>query len=89
MEPLIMDIPNSGHLHVPNNGQESVHQPYFPQYNTKPTSHEQTPLYSVQQTAARTPTSTVPYNFTTINGQWAESRVNHAHEQIDNIRVSM
>ena len=23
-----MDIPNSGHL--PNNGQESVHQPYFP-----------------------------------------------------------
>ena len=28
VEPLITDIPNSGHL--PNNGQESMHQPYFP-----------------------------------------------------------
>ena len=28
VEPLIMDIPSSGHL--PNNGQDFVHQPYFP-----------------------------------------------------------
>ena len=34
MELLITDIPNSGQL--PNNEQESVHQPYFPllQYKT-------------------------------------------------------
>ena len=42
VEPLLTDIPNSGHL--PNNGYESVHQPYFPLQNQPPTSgHISTP----------------------------------------------
>ena len=81
-----MDIPNCGHL--PNNRQESVHQPYLHGYNKKPTTHEQTPLYSEQQTAARAPTSNSPYNFTSINGQWAESYVNQDHKQINNIKLA-
>ena len=48
VKPLLTDISSSGHL--PNNEQESMHQPYFPLLQYKHTSHKRTPLYSKQRT---------------------------------------
>ena len=78
VEPLITDIPNSGHLPVMDKSPCTNRISHC--YNTKPTSHERTPLYSEQRTATRAPTSNGPYNFTS-NGQQAESRINHAHNR--------
>ena len=79
MEPLITDIPNSGHL--PNNGQESVHQPYFPllYYKTNLARADSFLLRTMDNCACINKQQSIQFN-----KQWAESHINHAHKQINN-----
>ena len=58
---LITDIPNSGHL--PNNGQESVHQPYFPQYNTNLTRVDMSLLWTTDSCVCTNKQQSIQFHF--------------------------